>query len=128
MNEREQFERQFSNRPFKNDLGFYGNPDIENGWRGWKLCAKSKKSELDKANARIAQLERFITDNVYHDEKYDVTMTESAGTWLLEHDKAVEVRVLEEAENLCLNLPDSADTVMDCSEVLCRMIESRKYK
>lgn len=62
------------------------------------------RAELDKANARIAQLEAVLVDanersKLYstHKGRYSAFLQEMPDTWLLDHDKDVEVRVLEEA-------------------------------
>lgn len=88
------------------------------------------QSELDKANARIAQLEnataRLLSEAVWQsttngwDNRIELDMAKkalqgSSDTWLSEHDKAVEVRVLEEV----INRAGESDTVLD-------LIEERK--
>lgn len=61
------------------------------------LIAESKQADLDKANARIAQLENILNEiNTNPDwAKHGMPNIEPASTWLLEHDKAVKTKVLE---------------------------------
>jgi len=133
MNEREQFEE------MARSLGTGGWQTLDDMVKFGIACAESKntkiefleaiiagdgavitglKADLDKANARIAQLKQFIAENVYTDEKYDEIITESTDTWLLEHDKAVELKVLEKVANNCT-------CSFDLAKVLA-MIESMK--
>ena len=102
MNNREQFEvwakKVFCGYSFGMlDKTTYFDSDIDSAYIGWQACTESKQAELDKVNARIAQLKQFIAENVYPDEKYDEIITNSPDTWLLDHDKAVESKVLNEA-------------------------------
>jgi hypothetical protein len=56
MNEREQFEAWIDTTNFKSDSTTFHN-DL---FIAWQACAESKQSELDKANARIAQMEEAL--------------------------------------------------------------------
>lgn len=112
----------------------------------WKACAESMREKInnhaftvsqdyrkvaveqDKANARIAQLEEFvqtcveaagyeINGNRMSHEAKDL-LAESPDTWLSEHDKEVEVKVLEDVCNKGLS--------WTIREVVPAMIKSRK--
>jgi len=136
--------------------------------RWWKACAESKQSELDnmklefersvreheeckryadslnmeldKANARIAQLEEALKSCADYSHKSLMVnhwavdaLTKQPDTWLLEHDNAVEVRVLEDVE-VELNNPWDGDSDTYCAheaemgilELIREMIEDRK--
>lgn len=101
------------------------------------------RAELDKANARVAQLEESIAkiknrvcgesmpnwENTTHTgvsrgliaDECDNAM-QLSDTWLLEHDKDVEVKVLEEVKWLMDNNYDALIYIYKVAE----MIESRK--
>ncbi len=121
MTIREQFEAFYSDNgktPHATEKlpnGEYAYMGAEHAWTVWQACAELKQPELDKANARIAQLEEALKQYVESDEvseggiweeenKFWIAikrnaqklLTESSDTWLLEHDKTVEVKVLKE--------------------------------
>lgn len=77
------------------ECGYADLPTVRLAYQGFNITAYTAAVEA-KANARIAQLKQFIAENVYQDEKYDEIITESLDTWLIEHDNAVEVKVLKE--------------------------------
>lgn len=91
----------------------------------------NSQSELDKANARIAQLaEALKTISTFprYGMPADIAKSALAGSsdaWILEHDKAVELRVLEDVSETILHLP-AMSTLCDCVEALESMAEARK--
>lgn len=129
MNDREQFEAWFSRY-----IGItHQAEDVRHivVLAAWQACAESKQSELDKANARIAQLESILNHVLSEFEltgdlseitilRMRVAMSQQSDTWLSEHDKAVEVKVLEDVRQ------QNADTYLDIIYRVDEMIESRK--
>jgi hypothetical protein len=145
MNDREQFEAWW------NSSGYIGTEDT---YRAFLAGAESKQSELNKANARIAQLEEALLWYVHNDDvseggKWEqeneywlegkrnaqklLETSNITDTWLSDHDKAVEVRVLEEIE-VELNNPWDGNSDTKCAheaemgilELIREMIEDRK--
>lgn len=132
MNNREQFEAWWKT---------HCNGDFDELLDCWKACAESKQAELDKANARIAQLVSYIkkshnncsigdncncggdTEGVratcWNWRKPDNTLTEPPDTWLSENNKAVEVKVLEEVNTRLCNHEEPFNLIIS-------MIESRR--
>lgn len=102
---------------------------------GFISGVESKQAELDKANARIAQLEEALSYARYFslDEKATAALNTVRdnplpSTWLFEHDKAVEVRVLED---VFIMANDQADVNLNIYSskflsALTIMIEARK--
>lgn len=99
-------------------------------------CAESKQSELDNATARIAQLEAFvqtcvdaagyeINGNMMSNDATKL-LAESHDTWLSQHDKAVEVKVLEYVFVNAVRDGCNKYTGDDVVETIKYMIESRK--
>lgn len=152
MNDREQFETWCLKNVIQYALGDDSMMDRMR-WNVWQACAESKQSELDKANARIAQLEDAL--QIAHkymnhlpsfgEDRAPVirALKGSSDTWLSEHDKAVEVKVLEEAAQKCryylknqnyqiyenTNDPYEHGVIIateNIEDILIKMIESRK--
>jgi len=82
--------------------------------------------EVEELNTRIAQLEEALKGyigNYINPAKIDKMLEQSPDTWLLEHDKAVEVRVLEEVSaNVYISTTSRGDAELE------KMIESRSTK
>ena len=103
-----------------------GETSSTNSGRFIAFCAgvSSQQSELDKANARIAQLE----------EDFGCETTIPTYAWLLEHDKAVESMVLGEvvlkvSEFQYIGMSaDIAHTIPEIMKIILVMIEARKSK
>lgn len=158
MNDREQFEAWHESYipQFNGELRYC---DVDMGlFDAWKACAESKQAELDKANARIAQLEMVLNDlssdgwlspvsyrdTIAPSQQAAIdAIANSSDTWLSEHDKAVEVKVLEDATQKCryylknqnypiyekTNDPYEHGAIIateNIEDILIKMIESRK--
>ena len=116
------------------------NAEVEYYLSAYRLAHKQAMDngqDRDKANARIAQLEealkilldeaRYQSERGGWTERYELDvaiarLAESSDTWLLEHDKAVEIKVLEEAANSYLSAPNNTHPV----EWLRKRAEARK--
>lgn len=105
-----------------------------------QACAEIMQAEIDKRDARIAQLEEALKmmleagESKYGEDWFvaarngNSALSTSPNTWLAEHDKKVEVNVLEDIFTNAIRDGCKHYTSDDVVETIKYMAESRRAK
>jgi len=132
MSDREKFEAWFVDHNMKtrppqdywfalDEDGKYIERDVFEAYRVWKACAESMQAEIDKRDARIAQLEEALKGwsgiiNHQYTASWDAmnflqtadnigqeALSTSSDTWLAEHDKERDAEIAELKNRLAIS-------------------------